>query len=116
MGIDLRLMPLLTPGLWVSQEHIDLERRSELWPEIEALAAWDIPVSLSCFMAKDRHGECCYGERATDQYGEHLQWTMAGNLVPLHAHEGVQDNWRNRAAWAYLAHMPVNYPVVLYWK
>jgi len=111
MGIDLKLLPLLGLDHWAALDILQLERRHELWPEILALPSAVINEPLSCYETED----ACYGEVETSAYGEPLRWVRAAQLCDLKQHKGVQDNWRNRAVWAYLACMPAARPIVLYW-
>jgi hypothetical protein len=115
MGVDLTFLPLLGKDFWAAHTMIQVERRSELWPEIQALQRLDIPKPLSCHLAYGEDGERRYGDTETDPYGDRLKWTTAGQLVTLAKRDGVTDNWTNRGVWAYLSHLPADWPVVLYW-
>lgn len=117
MGVDLTLMPLLSKDTWCSHDLIRLNRRRELWDPVAALPQWPIPKALSCHQARDpKTGETCYGDAETTPYGDRMTYTTAGDLFTLGDHEGVQDNWQNKAVWAYLANMPPDWPIVLYWS
>lgn len=115
MGVDLKLLPLLTPDFWAAHDILRLERRSELWPAIQALPQLDIPKPLSCYEARTPEGEPCYGPVETDPYGNRMKWVTAGALLTLKDHESIRDDWQNRAVWAYLANIPEDWPIVLYW-
>ncbi len=119
MGVDLRLLPLLGPEAWVSHSMLDLERRRALWPAVEALSSQEIPEPLSCYLNRvpdgSYQGEPCYGYIEKDPYGNRLRWTTAKELLKLSNHESVQDNYLNRAVWAYLAQIPPDWKIVLYW-
>lgn len=116
MGVDLTLLPLLSPDYWVSHDVIQVERRRELWDPIMELPQQAIPCPLVCFLARrEDDGETCYGPRTDDPYGAALSYTTAGDLGSLRDHEGVRDNEKNRAAWAWLSEMPPDWPIVLYW-
>jgi len=80
-----------------------------------ALPQIDIPEPLSCHEGVRLNGESCYGDADEDKYGNRLKWVTAGALLKLMNHEAVRDDWQNRAVWAYLAHMPAHWPIVLYW-
>ncbi len=114
MGVDLTLVPLIGPNFWASHEMIQVERRRELWREIDELEQIDIPEPLACFFAQGKE-DLEYGMRVESPYGERLKFTTATQLMTLSKHEAVQDNWRNRAVWAFLAKMPSDWPIVLYW-
>jgi hypothetical protein len=116
MGVDLTLMPLLSPDFWVAHDLIRVERRPELWSHIEALPQQEIPKPVGCYVARSEDGETCYGDLEDTPYGDKMKWTTAGDLLTLKDHAAVQDNWMNRAVWAYLAAMPPEWPIVLYWS
>lgn len=115
MGVDLTLLPLLSKDNWVAHTQIVLERRSELWDPFIKLKVTDIPQPLRCYLSRGPEGEACYGPVESDQYGGRLNWATASAITALRDHEGVQDNEINKAAWAYLAELPPDWPVVLYW-
>lgn len=115
MGVDLTLLPLLSKKFWCAHSKIDLERRRELWGPVAALPQQPIPEKLGCYLARNAAGETCYGDIDDDPYGSFLQYTTAGALMTLRDHKSVQDNWVNKAIWAYLAEMPDDWPIVLYW-
>ena len=115
MGMDLKLLPLLAKDFWCSHNIIALGRDYELWKAIESLPQFDIPQSLSCYFARTPEGEPCYGDIETSPYGERLKWIAAKMLNTVRDHDAVKGDWRNRAAWAYLANIPEDWRVVLYW-
>ena len=114
MGVDLTLAPLIQPNFWASHEMIQVERRRELWCEIDKLDQIDIPEPLACFFAQGME-DLEYGDRVESPYGERLKFTTPEQLMTLREHEAVKDNWRNRAVWSFLAEMPSDWPIVLYW-
>lgn len=115
MGVDLKLLPLIGADYWAAHDMIEIERRRELWPAIEALPQANIPKPLSCFLARSEGGDHCYGEAETTPYGDRMKYTTAGDLLTLKDLPAVNDHWRNKAVWAYLAQMPAQWPIVLYW-
>lgn len=115
MGVDLTLMPLLSPDFWAAHDMLMLERRNDLWVEIEALPQKEIPKPVSCYVARAKDGETRYGELEDTPYGEKMKWTTAGDLMTLKDNENVKDDWKNQSIWAYLAKMPPDWPIVLYW-
>ena len=115
MGVDLTLLPLIAEDFWAAHDLLRVERRRELWPSITALPTLPIPEPLSCYVAQLENGECGYGRLAKDPYGSLLEYTTAGALLTLASHESVNDCWENRAVWAYLAQMPSEWKIVLYW-
>ena len=116
MGVDLLLLPLIHESIWVSLDLIRIERSYELWDDINALSQSPIPKALSCYVTRDKKmGGTYYGDVEETPYGQRLQYATAGDLMTLSKHSAVQNNWRNRAVWAYLAAMPAGWPIVLFW-
>lgn len=115
MGVDLRLLPLLSPTFWAAHDMLMVNRRRELWPAIDALEQQEIPHPLSCFLATGKGGDPEYGTVLVDPYGSKLKWLTASALCTLRDHDAVTDNWQNGAVWAYLSEMPSAWPIVLWW-
>ena len=115
MGVDLTLLPLLNKDFWAAHDMLQLNRRSELWPEFRGMKKSPIPKPLSCHLASGEDGESRYGELEDDPYGDRLAWVTVRDLLPLREHEAIKDDWQNRAVWAYLAEMPEDWQIVLYW-
>ena len=115
MGVDLNLLPLISKDYWAAHSILVLERRRGLWPLVEGLASKPIPQPLYGHYGRDANGETRYGTVDVDPYGSPLRYTTAGELMKIVEHESVQDNWLNQAVWAYLARMPMDWPIVLYW-
>lgn len=116
MGVDLKLLPLIEKDYWAAHDILRLMRRHKLWTKIEALPQQAISGILACHEATTPDGERGYGDIAEDAYGTQLKWTTAADLLTLRDDEAVQDNWQNRAVWAYLAAMPATWKIVLYWS
>jgi hypothetical protein len=115
MGVDLKLLPLLAHDFWCSHIILGVNGRRELWPKIEALSTQPVPKPLICYEARGKDGDPCYGEVTEDCYGNSLTWLTPTELLTLRDAREVRDNWHNRALWAYLAEMPKDWPIVLYW-
>ena len=115
MGVDLTLLPLLTPTYWASHDVIRVNRCRELWADVLALPQQPIPEPLSCYVAQIANNETGYGNRENSPYGERLCWTTAGALATLKDHPAIQDDWINKAVLSYLRTMPEDWPIVLYW-
>lgn len=115
MGVDLTLLPVYSKGSWLCHNMVELNRRSELWPEFEKVTQIDVPEPIISYLATGEDGESKYGDVLEDPYGDRLKWTTAGNLMQLKDHPTIQDCWQNRGIWAWLAEMPEDWPVVLYW-
>jgi hypothetical protein len=50
-----------------------------------------------------------------DPYGNRLKTIMSSDLLSLINHPSVTDGWKTKAAWAYIAQLPLDWPIVLYW-
>lgn len=115
MGVDLTLLPLIAKDFWCAHDILRIERRRELWESIMALSSAPVPKPLGCYFAHTNESDTCYGDITEDPYGEKLRWTTPKALLTLKDHEAVQDDWKNIAVWTYLAQMPDEWPIVLYW-
>lgn len=117
MGVDLRLLPFDCDRGEFAYSHtiLDCERRRSLWTAVEKLPATPVPKGFTSFVGDRPDGESGYGVTAETPYGEPLMATTAGQLLILKDHEGVIDNHKNRAIWAYLAELPPETRVALYW-
>lgn len=119
MGVDVKLLPLIGRDFWAAHDQLELERRSELWPVIEALPSEPMPKPLNCFLGTipdgSWEGENGYGECAEDPYGNPLRYVTVADLLTLSNHPAVKDNWLNRAIWAYLSEMPPDWQIVIFW-
>lgn len=120
MGRDLRILPIESHGSMsppFSHSILSLDRRSELWEEIEELEQFDVgPDGLYCFLARieegENAGEKCYGIVRDDPYEVPLQTVAAGDLAKLLK---KSDTHRNKAAGFYLSKLPPDTRCVLYW-
>lgn len=119
MGVDLTLLPYWNNNCNFAHTLLDLERRRELWDEIEKLKQCDVSTGFSSYVSRVSDGtmkdEKCYGVVDETPYGEPLRYTIVGELLQVASHVGVTDNWKNRAAWAFLARCPTELKVALYW-
>lgn len=117
MGVDLSLLPFDAehPGLAFSHSILQLERRRELWPLIEAMELDIVPNGFTSFLGRQANGEHGYGETIKTPYGTPLKYTRVGKLVSIAHHDAVRDNPKNRAVWAYLMELPIDTKVALYW-
>jgi hypothetical protein len=98
---------------------IQCERRNALFEmvlEVEEREGQQAPANLRTHLAHRPDGSFTWGDTPTTPYGDRLQYVYAGTLGGLAQHAGVLDNHPNRAAWAYLAALPPDWPVVLYWN
>lgn len=117
MGIDLNLLPFDGdwPNLAFSHTVLVCERHQDLFDVLVELPGEHVPKGFSSRLGRGPDGETTYGETQETPYGEPLLWVTASQLVAWSPHPGVQGNWRNRAIWAYLAHIPPQTKVALYW-
>jgi hypothetical protein len=116
MGVDLTLMPLLGKSVWCAHEMLGLERRRELWDKVAELPQQQIPNAVCCYVARDKtSGQPRYGDAEITPHGDKITYTTAADLLTLKDDESIQDNWKNKAIWAYLAQMPPDWPIVLWW-
>ena len=122
MGSDLTLLPfgstLDIAVRFFSHTILNLERRRELWPlidEIEERFGRDVPHGFTSFLGRQDNGEHGYGDTMRTPYDDNLKYVEARHLKPLKDHSLVQDNYLNRAAWAYLEQLPDDLPIALYW-
>jgi hypothetical protein len=100
--VDLGVSPREFDGNW-------------LVAEIDALDARDVPRGFSCRLARTPDEHTVYGKCQEDSYGDPLKWVKAGDLAKLADHPQVTCWPRNKAAFAYVAALPADWPLVLYW-
>jgi hypothetical protein len=90
---------------------------TDLRDDIEHIRTKDVPRGFSCPFARTEDDEhTIYGEVEDDAYGDPLKWAAAGELAKLAGHPQVACWPRNKAAFAYVAALPADWPVVLYWS
>ena len=117
MGVDLALLPALDRGCTAAHDIINLERRSDFWASVHDLDSVLLADGVYCYLARANDGDDRgYGLALYDDNDLPLLYVTARDMLSLAEHEGVTDNWRNRAAWAYLACLPPDWPVVLFWS
>lgn len=93
-----------------------LQRRPSLWPLIRAIPGQPVPARFATLVQHTPdEGIWREGDTQTDTYDQPLRCVFVRDLLPLAAREEVQGNTHNRAAWAYLAQMPEDMRVALYW-
>lgn len=115
MGIDLDLLPVDAdfPNCSFSHSVLQCERRHNLWPAIQALPGQPVPDNFTSYLGGK--GEACYGKTVEDSYGDPVRWVRVRDLLTLRCREEVRDNSKNRAVWAYLAELPPEGKVALFW-
>ena len=125
MGIDLRLLPFYNQDMGnedtsaFSHSIIDIERRRELWPKIEEIEknfGHTVPKFFTSFCGRSKDwDDTCYGVTITTPYGLPLRYVYAKYLKSLKKHPAVKDNYKNRAAWAFIDKCPDDLKIALYW-
>ena len=124
MSSDLTLLVVtsLTRERGVAHTLLPLVRRRELWDVVLDIVkehGQPIPADFSTHFARIPDGsmkdECCYGRVSKDCYDTLLRTVEVRYLVGLREHEGVTDNTTNRATWAYLAALPGETMIALWW-
>lgn len=118
MGLDLRLLPFDADVDVVTFSHtiLSCERRRELFEELLKLPSVEVPERFYSFTSREAScGESHYGVTRDTPYGEPLDYVRVKDLLAYSDHEGVTDNGKNRAIWAYLKCLPPENKVALYW-
>jgi hypothetical protein len=124
LGVDLTLIPVMhvTSASWHPFTKLWLTRNYELFGRIEPNFGIDMlpedyqPPRLQDLppgVTVSHNTDTKWEERTDDQYGKPLKWCWAGELAAVPLPENTSP-W-NRAAWAYLAELPAETPVVLWW-
>jgi hypothetical protein len=111
MGVDVAFYPVdfgEDETGFSSFSLLGLERRRELWEPLT-----NVP-SYPCKSLTGHIGDE-FGDRKEDCYGTSLRYAFAADLMALNDHKSVQDNPKNRAVWAYLAALPSEAKVVIWW-
>lgn len=119
MGVDLRLLPFdADGGICYSHTMLACKRRRDLWDpiaKIEKAKGRHVPPGFTAYCSRLKNGELGYGKVIKDPYDSFVNFLLVEDLVSLREHEDVQDNHKNRAIWAYLAELPSDTKVALYW-
>lgn len=113
MGVDLSLLPFDNANF--SHTVLDCERRRALFEEIADLPATPVPQPFYTFRSRADHRDSHYGDTQETPYGEPLTAVQAQHLLPFAQHPGVCNDARNRAVWAYLACLPPETQIALFW-
>jgi hypothetical protein len=121
VGVDLTLLVVTgTRDFGFAHTLLQLKRRRDLWPAVEALESQPAPTKFSTYFARvpdgSMEGESCYGYVTETPYGTPLRMVQASALVTLAGHVDVNDNPTNRATWAYLAALPGETWIALWWN
>lgn len=121
MGVDLTMLPFgnRSEGNAFSHTLLDCNRSRELFDEIFAIEKEHgeyVPPEFVSYCSRDgKYEEPHYGSTLETPYGERLQYVEAQRLYALIQHPHVQDNYPNRAVWAYISCLPRETKIALYW-
>lgn len=118
MGVDLTLLPF--DGDFgdraFSHTALPCTRRSNLFNAISEVSTMEVPDDFSTYFCRDdEYEEAHYGNTQETPYGQPLRWCYVKDLTELSDHDGVTDNPRNEAIWAFLEQLSDKTKVSLYW-
>lgn len=119
MGLDLTLMPFEHAYGDEAYSHTLLHcaRSSALFAALRAqVREQPVPRAFMSYRGRDEQGHLGYGNTQRTPYGEPLGWVLVRDLVAFHSHPHVRHDPQNRAVWAYLAALPPDTKVALYWE
>lgn len=122
MAIDLTLNPVhpaWVHGSWASFTDLRLTDTEYLRGMILDIASKDLAKPLQCGHARVSDGrlagESTFGAATVDMYGDPLRGVKASDLLTLMSDEYFMSKVQNSAAMGYIAALPADHPVVLYW-
>ena len=122
MGVDLTLLPITEnkDKTWgYAHTVLACTRDYVLYDRLRALPDEPVPASFTAYVARipdgEMKGEHCYGHVTYDAYEEPLRCVRAGELVTYRIRRRANTNQQNQAVWAYLAALPPETRVALYW-
>lgn len=118
MGVDIAFLPVDSIEVGFSHQILQTCRRSELndiIEEIEKQHGRDVPVNFTSYLGKREDDGSGYGMTDKSPYGDPLKMVQAEHLKTIANIQPIQDNWQNRAVWAYIDQMPDDQWVVVYW-
>jgi hypothetical protein len=116
MGRDLTLVPVEATDPNLGHTQLCCFRRRELFEQIDLLPKEPVLKNFYCFLAFIGEEQQGYGIVTHDPYGEPLRMVRVESLLALRTHPDVVGQPANRAIWAYLAELPADRQVVLYWE
>lgn len=114
MGVDVTFLPLDCDRVNLTYSHtlLPLDRRYDVQEEIRKLDPRLLGKEMTSYLANKNDG-ICYGDFKEDCYGEVLTYLTAGELLLIN--KKIIEH-KNKAIWAYLAELPSDTKVVLYWS
>ncbi len=111
MGVDLVLLPIT--------ENEEKTWGYTLHDLLRALPNEPVPADFATYVSKvpdgSSQGESCYGTVTEDSYGTPLRCVRVGEIVANRIERIAREKSQNRAVWAYLAALPPDTRVALYW-
>lgn len=117
MGLDLAVLPnpyggAFPANMWGGFSRIGFQRDYLLFERIRELPAEPLPEGHLV----DDYGDEGLEQTDKDNYGDRLQVVKAGEFKKIQV-ESIPDlsAW-NLAAIAFLTHLPLEAPVILYWR
>jgi hypothetical protein len=123
MGLDLQLLPNDSDSpdrVPYSHTVLNCTRREDLFDaisKIEEEHGEEVPEYFPTYVCRndEEYEETHYGNTQETPYGDKLLLVKVKHIKRLASHQGVIDNWKNRAIWAYLEQMPDTLDVALMW-
>ena len=120
MGVDLMLLPMDADfnNSAFAYTTLEVRRRRELWPLICALPSEPVPPSFESLLSLEGPPDWDFwvqGNTQVDGYEKPLFCVLAEHLLSLASHPAIEEEYLNKAAWAYLAQLPGETRVALYW-
>ncbi|MFI5297396.1 MAG: hypothetical protein ACHREM_04800 [Polyangiales bacterium] len=116
MSRNLKLLPVHERS-WVSFSVLEVDPSPVLFDALEELKGLPVPEEfesyVGCVGDEEEQG---FGPTTSPFEGGSLLWVRAHLLCKFAQHEEVVDDATNRAAWAYLAALPPDTRIVLYWE
>ena len=114
MGLDLTLLPFADDTY--SHTVLSCRRDSPLFDFIETLPSLDVPPNFNSYLSRDdKYEESHYGLTIKDAYGEQLKYTTVKELLSMSSEFANNLSNKNKAVLAYLACLPNETKVALYW-
>ena len=120
MGIDLMLLPMDVDYNDSAYAHtiLEVQKRNDLWLLIDALPSEPVPPNFETLVSDEGPPEWEFwvqGNTQVDGYNKPLACVGAKYLQALVGHPAVQEEHVNRAVWAYLAQLPADTRIAIYW-
>ena len=115
MSVDLRLLIFdHDEGERLSFSHTQMELGADydLHDKIKSLPSMPVPKGFTSYSGKASDGETGYGETQEDCYGERVKWILSDDLLKIDVSDCAP---KVKAAWAYIACLPPETKIALFW-